>query len=158
MIDTPLRYLPQPNQRASGIIGLTIHVANSAYLTGWPDSQKGPSSEESCQKRQFVTTITEPLGCRIYDLQHRTEEDPVLTRTFRQTRELTGDWRRRPRSRCDLAMIGEVDRRTLGHTGNFAAHEDDHHRSMFANLAAAAWVWTLMTSAYYVFSTLLTVS
>jgi len=51
--------------------------------------------------------------------------------------------------------------------GNFATNEDDggaeddeddYHRRMFENLAATAWVGTLMTSAYYVFSTLLAVS
>jgi len=34
----------------------------------------------------------------------------------------------------------------------------DLHRRMLVNLAAAAWVATLMISAYYVFSVLATVS
>jgi hypothetical protein len=35
---------------------------------------------------------------------------------------------------------------------------EGHQHRMFQNLVAAAWVGTLMTSAYYVFSTLLAVS
>jgi hypothetical protein len=83
----------------------------------------------------------------------------MLTTTSRQTRETIGEWRRRPRSRRELAMLDEVDRHEPGQPGNLPRHQDDegdHHRQMFANLAATAWVGTLMTSAYYVFSTLLT--
>ncbi len=46
-------------------------------------------------------------------LQHRTEEEPMLTTTFRQTREIIGEWRRRTRSRHELAMLGELGQRDL---------------------------------------------
>lgn len=39
----------------------------------------------------------------------------MLTTTFRQTREAIGEWRRRARSRRELAMLGEVDQRDLGY-------------------------------------------
>jgi hypothetical protein len=39
----------------------------------------------------------------------------MLTTTFRQTREVIGECRRRARSRRELAMLGEVDRRDLGY-------------------------------------------
>jgi uncharacterized protein YjiS (DUF1127 family) len=42
-------------------------------------------------------------------------EIPMLTTTFRQTREIIGEWRRRARSRCELAMLGEIDRRDMGY-------------------------------------------
>jgi hypothetical protein len=38
----------------------------------------------------------------------------MLTRTFRQTRDMIGEWRLRARSRRELAMLGEVDRHDLG--------------------------------------------
>jgi hypothetical protein len=41
------------------------------------------------------------------------------------------------------------------HPGDFATSENNYHNRMFENLAAAAWVGTLFTAAYYVFSTLL---
>jgi uncharacterized protein YjiS (DUF1127 family) len=37
----------------------------------------------------------------------------MLTTTFRQTREIIGEWRRRARSRHELAMLGEHGRRDL---------------------------------------------
>jgi uncharacterized protein YjiS (DUF1127 family) len=48
-------------------------------------------------------------------LQHRMKEGPMLTKTFRQTREIIGEWRLRARSRRELAMLGELDRRDLGY-------------------------------------------
>jgi uncharacterized protein YjiS (DUF1127 family) len=39
----------------------------------------------------------------------------MLTTTFRQTREIIGEWRRRARSRRELAMLGELDRRDMGY-------------------------------------------
>jgi uncharacterized protein YjiS (DUF1127 family) len=39
----------------------------------------------------------------------------MLTRTFRQTRKMIGEWRLRARSRRELAMLGEVDRHDLGY-------------------------------------------
>jgi uncharacterized protein YjiS (DUF1127 family) len=38
----------------------------------------------------------------------------MLTKTFRQTREIIGEWRLRARSRRELAMLGEIDRHDLG--------------------------------------------
>jgi uncharacterized protein YjiS (DUF1127 family) len=38
----------------------------------------------------------------------------MLTRTFRQTRDMIGERRLRARSRRELAMLGEVDRHDLG--------------------------------------------
>jgi uncharacterized protein YjiS (DUF1127 family) len=35
--------------------------------------------------------------------------------TIRQTREIIGEWQRRARSRRELAMLGDVDRRDLGY-------------------------------------------
>jgi uncharacterized protein YjiS (DUF1127 family) len=32
----------------------------------------------------------------------------MMTTTFRHTREIIGEWRRRARSRRELAMLGEV--------------------------------------------------
>jgi uncharacterized protein YjiS (DUF1127 family) len=37
----------------------------------------------------------------------------MLTTTFRQTREILGEWRRRARSRRELAMLGDFDRNDL---------------------------------------------
>jgi uncharacterized protein YjiS (DUF1127 family) len=37
----------------------------------------------------------------------------MLTRTFRQTRQIIGEWRHRTRSRHELAMLGELGRRDL---------------------------------------------
>ena len=37
----------------------------------------------------------------------------MLTTTFRQTREIIGEWRRRARSRRELATLGDVDRHDL---------------------------------------------
>jgi uncharacterized protein YjiS (DUF1127 family) len=37
----------------------------------------------------------------------------MLTRTFRQTREIIGEWHRRTRSRHELAMLGELGQRDL---------------------------------------------
>ena len=37
----------------------------------------------------------------------------MLTRTFRQTREIIGEWSRRARSRHELAMLGEFSRHDL---------------------------------------------
>jgi uncharacterized protein YjiS (DUF1127 family) len=37
----------------------------------------------------------------------------MLTTTFRQTREMIGEWRRRTRSRHELEMLGELGRRDL---------------------------------------------
>jgi uncharacterized protein YjiS (DUF1127 family) len=45
----------------------------------------------------------------------------MLTRTFRQTREIIGEWRLRARSRLELAMLGEVDRHDLGGRFNVQA-------------------------------------
>ena len=85
----------------------------------------------------------------------------MLTTTFRRTHETIGvGWRRVGSSR-ELATLGETDRRGLGYPKNFATNKDDeneHHHRMFANLVAAAWVGTLMVSAYYVFSQLAAVS
>jgi uncharacterized protein YjiS (DUF1127 family) len=39
----------------------------------------------------------------------------MLTTTFRQTRKVIGEWRRRTRSRRELAMLGELDRHDLGY-------------------------------------------
>lgn len=39
----------------------------------------------------------------------------MLTTTFRQTREIIGEWRRRARSRRELAMLGQVDRHDLSY-------------------------------------------
>jgi uncharacterized protein YjiS (DUF1127 family) len=39
----------------------------------------------------------------------------MLTRTFRQTREIIGQWRHRARSRRELAMLSELDRHDLGY-------------------------------------------
>jgi hypothetical protein len=83
----------------------------------------------------------------------------MLTTTSLQTREITGEWRRRARLRREL--LCEVDRHDRGYPRNLTTRKDDegeHHRRMFANLVAAAWVGTLMTSAYYVFSMLAAVS
>jgi hypothetical protein len=41
---------------------------------------------------------------------------------------------------------------------DFAARENEDHRRTFNELAAAAWVGTLMTAAYYVFNKLFAVS
>jgi uncharacterized protein YjiS (DUF1127 family) len=38
----------------------------------------------------------------------------MLTKTFRQTREIIAEWRLRARSRRELAMLGEIDRYDLG--------------------------------------------
>ena len=40
-------------------------------------------------------------------------DNPMLTRTFRQTREIIGVWRLRARSRHELAMLGELGQRDL---------------------------------------------
>jgi uncharacterized protein YjiS (DUF1127 family) len=37
----------------------------------------------------------------------------MLITTFRQTREVIGEWRRRARSRRELAMLGEIVRHDL---------------------------------------------
>jgi hypothetical protein len=84
----------------------------------------------------------------------------MLTTTFRQTREIIAE-RRPARSPSELAKLDELDRHDPSPHGNFAKNKDggdDHHHRMFANLVAAAWVGTLMTSAYYVFNHLLAVS
>jgi uncharacterized protein YjiS (DUF1127 family) len=39
----------------------------------------------------------------------------MLTKTFRQTREMIGEWRLRARSRRELAMLGEIDRHDLAY-------------------------------------------
>jgi len=39
----------------------------------------------------------------------------MLTTTFRQTREIIGEWWRRSRSRRELAMLGDVDRHDLAY-------------------------------------------
>ena len=39
----------------------------------------------------------------------------MLTMTFRQTREIIGEWRRRSRTRRELAMLGELDRHDLAY-------------------------------------------
>jgi len=39
----------------------------------------------------------------------------MLTTTFRHSRKLIGEWRRRARDRRELAMLGELDRRDLGY-------------------------------------------
>ena len=78
----------------------------------------------------------------------------MLTTTSRQTREIIG-------ARRANAALGELDRHDLNSSRNFArntGNADNHHHRMFANLVAAAWVGTLMTSAYYVFNQLLAVS
>jgi hypothetical protein len=83
----------------------------------------------------------------------------MQTTSFLQTREIIAE--RRARSQRELATLGELDRHDLSSPGNFAKNKndgDDHHHRMFANLVAAAWVGTLMTSAYYVFNHLLAVS
>jgi hypothetical protein len=80
----------------------------------------------------------------------------MLTSTFRQTREMIGERRQEGPWRA-LATLGEADRLER----NRATNMDDgggHHHRMFANLVAAAWVGTLMTSAYYVFNHLLAAS
>ena len=85
----------------------------------------------------------------------------MLTTTSRQTREIIGERRQRARSRHELAMLGEVERNDPGNPRTFATNKDDgddHHHRMLANLAAAAWVGALMTSAYYVFNQLLAIS
>lgn len=38
----------------------------------------------------------------------------MLTKTFRQTREIIGEWRRRSRSRRELIMLGAAERHDLG--------------------------------------------
>jgi uncharacterized protein YjiS (DUF1127 family) len=38
----------------------------------------------------------------------------MLTTTFRQTRNMIGEWWQRARSRRELAMLSEVDRRDFG--------------------------------------------
>jgi uncharacterized protein YjiS (DUF1127 family) len=38
----------------------------------------------------------------------------MLTTTFRQTREIIGEWRRRSRSRRELAALGRGERHDLG--------------------------------------------
>jgi uncharacterized protein YjiS (DUF1127 family) len=38
---------------------------------------------------------------------------PMLTRTFRQTREIITEWRVRARSRQELAMLGELGQQDL---------------------------------------------
>jgi carbonic anhydrase len=77
----------------------------------------------------------------------------MLTSTFRQTREMIGE-RRQQAPRRALTTLGEVDRRETNRATNMDGGDGHHHR-MFANLVAAAWVGTLMTSAYYVFNHLL---
>jgi hypothetical protein len=77
----------------------------------------------------------------------------MLTSTFRQTREMIGE-RRQEAPRRVSTTLGKADR-----LENRATNMDDgdaHHR-MFANLIAAAWVGTLITSAYYVFNHLFAV-
>ena len=37
----------------------------------------------------------------------------MLTTTFRQTREIIGEWRRRSRSRRELTMLGQAERHDL---------------------------------------------
>lgn len=58
-----------------------------------------------------------------------------------------------------VAMTLSVTRRSTNTVprppGDFAISEKNYHNWMFANLAAAAWLGTLFTAAYYVFSTLL---
>ena len=81
----------------------------------------------------------------------------MLTTTSRQTREIIGE-RPRASSPREVAVLGERGRQDLGGPANFATNKDDHHHRMFANLAAAAWVGALMTSAYYVFNHLLMIS
>jgi hypothetical protein len=106
-----------------------------------------------------VIAITEQLARRLYVCSIGQGEAPMLTTTFRQTREIIGE--RPARSQGELATLGELDRHDLSSPGNFAKNKgdgDDHHHRMFANLVAAAWVGTLMTSAYYVFNHLLVVS
>jgi len=81
----------------------------------------------------------------------------MLTTTSRQTREIIGE-RWSASSRRESVMLGEPDRQDLSGPANFATNKDDYHHRMFANLAAAAWVGALMTSAYYVFNHLLMMS
>jgi uncharacterized protein YjiS (DUF1127 family) len=42
-------------------------------------------------------------------------EIPMLTTTFKQTREIIGEWRRRSRSRRELAMLGSAERNDLAY-------------------------------------------
>lgn len=60
-----------------------------------------------------VISVTDRYASRIYGQQHRTREIPILTTTFRQTREMIGEWRRRARSRRELAMLCGGDRQDL---------------------------------------------
>jgi uncharacterized protein YjiS (DUF1127 family) len=46
--------------------------------------------------------------------------------TFGQTREVISEWRRRPRSRRELAMLGAVERLDLGH--RFDVNAEIHKR------------------------------
>jgi hypothetical protein len=105
--------------------------------------------------------ITERLACRPYVCSIGRGENPMLTTTSRQTHEIIGARRWRTNSGRKLAVLAERDRQDLRGPASFTTNKDngdDHHHRMFANLAAAAWVGALMTSAYYVFNHLLMIS
>jgi len=70
-------------------------------------------SQSGIPKRHFVISVTDRLGGRIYGEQHGTREIPMLTTTFNQTRQIIGEWRRRTRSRRELAMLGVGERHDL---------------------------------------------
>jgi uncharacterized protein YjiS (DUF1127 family) len=42
-------------------------------------------------------------------------ENPMLTTTFKQTRKIIGEWRRRSRSRRELAMLASAERHDLAY-------------------------------------------
>jgi uncharacterized protein YjiS (DUF1127 family) len=50
----------------------------------------------------------------------------MLPTTFKQTREIIGEWRRRSRSRRELAMLGAVERLELGY--RFDLNAEVHKR------------------------------
>jgi hypothetical protein len=63
--------------------------------------------------RQFVIAITDNLGNPICGSDIERGEIPMLATTFRQTREIIGEWRRRCRSRREPAMLGAGERYDL---------------------------------------------
>lgn len=50
----------------------------------------------------------------------------MLTPTFRQTRNIVGEWRRRAWSRRELVMLGEFERHDLGY--RFDLNAEMHKR------------------------------
>ena len=88
------------SKRSEGFLNCQNHIAMGVSRNG--------------AKRQFVIRVTGGSAAVGYCCRHRMREIPMLKTTYRQTRETISEWRRRARSRRELAMLGPVARLDLG--------------------------------------------